>query len=82
MEYLLEMFTEKELATMKPLKNICPICNKKCGHIFKICETTKMCGQCMDDMYDTYQMNTKTTELFKCICCNEKIFDFMVDQQN
>jgi hypothetical protein len=57
----------------------CPICHQQCGTIFipKECSCLKMCGNCLDDFYDSRHMSTKKKgdELFKCTTCGKKIFE-------
>lgn len=55
MEKLLQngYFTEAEIKNIMPVFNKCPKCKKSCGHLYTLkCCQLKMCGQCIDVMYD------------------------------
>lgn len=61
-----DLFTKEELSTMTVIdpQRKCPICHQQCGTIFipKECSCLKMCGNCLDDFYDSRHMSTKKRE--------------------
>ena len=81
--YLLKhkIFSEKELKTLKPcVINFCKMCNQQCGSKIQLKEcdnNTIICLECLDNLYDSYHINnTNNEELFKCLCCDKKIFSY------
>jgi hypothetical protein len=78
-----KIFTEKELKTLKESQiNHCEMCNTDCGQIVKLNEClnkTIICLQCLDNLFDSYQIDKKNlTELFTCICCDQKILSYEI----
>jgi len=80
LEYVLGLFSKEELDTAKPIQNTCPMCKEQCGNIFIMneCKNMQICGNCLDDMYDSYQQGETKKELFKCFCCDKKINSYLV----
>lgn len=82
-KYLLKnkIFNKTELKTLQYSKiNNCNMCNKKCGELVKLTECnlkTIICYECMDNLHDNYNLNTTNKELFKCLCCNNKIYNYI-----
>lgn len=83
--YLLnnKIFSKKELETLEcSQNNLCNICNNKCGELVKLTECDNnniMCLNCLDLLYDNYNLNNKNNdELFKCICCEKKIYNYSI----
>ena len=75
-----KIFTKKELETLCESNiNDCNMCLKKCGSIIKLNQCnkdTKICFECLDSLHDNYNIENNNKELFKCLCCNNNIYDY------
>jgi len=83
-KYLLKnkLFTKNELKTLRESNiNNCNMCLKKCGSIIKLNQCnkdTKICFECLDLLHDNYNIEKNSKEIFKCLCCNNNIYDYTV----
>ena len=76
----------KSLETLKFSKlNKCNMCNKLRGSIAKLTEcnlNSIICLECIDDLYDNYTLIEKKENdniLFKCLCCNNNIINYVIE---
>lgn len=82
--YLLnnKIFSKKELETLEcSQKKLCNVCNNNCGELVKLIECDNnniMCLNCLDLLYDNYNINNENNELFKCLCCDKKIYNYSI----
>lgn len=83
-KYLLinNIFTKTQLEKLEYSKiNYCYMCNKNCGKLIKLNEcniNNIICLNCLDILHDNYNLNNNNIELFECLCCNNKIYNYTV----
>jgi len=74
------LLTDKELETLQPSTlKVCAVCNQASGELVRLKEcslATSLCLHCLDSFSDNYNMHETHEELFKCLCCDTKIYDF------
>ena len=61
--------------------NKCEFCSKRCGYIYElVCKCKiKLCGECLDDVYDNIHDNTNHDDIiFICPKCDKKITKFKI----
>ena len=76
--YLNQLFSKKELSTLKPISNFCSNCENTCGSLIQLNECTNnkiICLNCLDNYYDSFHSKDY---LFDCPCCNKKITDYII----
>ena len=76
------LLTDKELETLQPSTlKVCAVCSQASGELVRLKECslqTSLCLHCVDSFSDNYNMHEHHEELFKCLCCDTKIYDFEI----